>query len=393
MDMVGPLPETSDGFTQLLTVIDHFSKFAFARPLKNVTANTIAKELYLLFCQEGVPSVLISDQGVQFTAELTTALTTLFGVDQRFSTTYHPQTNGITERFNQTLKAQLAIQIQHNQTDWDIFVPMVVASYNNTVHESTRETPFFIARGRDTHLPVDLVLGIERADNFDTMPICFDGAARNIQEIIQEVRDFSHNARVSQKHHFDASHTRASFKLNDRVWLHTPRTEPGESSKLTAFWSGPFRIISINDANAVIINLSNPDDTRTVNVARLKFDYEFVPRSSTTSSEVTSTSPAEFDIVSILDERRVNGQEQYLVKWKGFSRKYNSWVNREDLLADDLLQKFQVKQLAGKAAKREQTQPRSPVRSTRRRVNSLTSASPEALTRETVQHRVKNNNA
>src|SRR5206468_2489287 len=66
---------------------------------------------------------------------------------------YHPQTNGLTERFNKTLLEMLSMYVSKQQGDWDEYLPYVVHAYNTSVHVSTGETPFYLTRGHDARQP------------------------------------------------------------------------------------------------------------------------------------------------------------------------------------------------------------------------------------------------
>ena len=69
---------------------------------------------------------------------------------------FHPQTNGITERFNKTLMEMLSMFVSSHQKDWDEYLPYVVHAYRTSVHDSTRESPFYLMHGRDARMPSNI---------------------------------------------------------------------------------------------------------------------------------------------------------------------------------------------------------------------------------------------
>ena len=86
--------------------------------------------------------VLISDQGREFVNQVQTELFQLTGVEHRISTAYHPQTNSLTERFNQTLQTSLLKVVNDEQNDWDEHLPAILFAYRSSVQKATKLTPF-----------------------------------------------------------------------------------------------------------------------------------------------------------------------------------------------------------------------------------------------------------
>ena len=95
-----------------------------------------------LFLIMGLPAVIITDQGQEFHNEVNRHLMTTFGIKHRLTTPYHPQANGLDERYNQTLVNAVAKFAQEDRDRWDEKLPEVVYAYNTAVQESTKHTPF-----------------------------------------------------------------------------------------------------------------------------------------------------------------------------------------------------------------------------------------------------------
>lgn len=102
MDIVGPLPKTKRGHEYVLVVSDYATRYPEAIPLRRFTAVTVAEELMQLFARYGVPEEILTDQGTNFSAQLLKELYHLIGVKPIRTTPYHPQTDGLVERFNHT---------------------------------------------------------------------------------------------------------------------------------------------------------------------------------------------------------------------------------------------------------------------------------------------------
>uniref|UniRef100_A0A8C5MTK0 Gypsy retrotransposon integrase-like protein 1 n=1 Tax=Leptobrachium leishanense TaxID=445787 RepID=A0A8C5MTK0_9ANUR len=142
VNIIGPLPRPSaTGKRYILTVVDYATRYPEAVPLSNIQADTIADALLRVFSQVGFPREILSDQGSQFTAELTQQLWRLCGVKALHSTPYHPQTNGLCERFNGTLK-QLIRAFTQERKDWEKYLSHLLFAYQEVPQESTGFSPF-----------------------------------------------------------------------------------------------------------------------------------------------------------------------------------------------------------------------------------------------------------
>ena len=156
MDYCGPFPTTPEENRYVLCLTDYFTKFVTAVPLPTcsavVTAEAIFKEH---ICRYGVPKTIISDQGSSFKNQLMESLSKWLGFHHILCTTYHPQSNGLTERFNATFVIQLAKLTDRESNNWDQFLHSIVFAYNTGQHSSTNFSPFELLYGRQANLPTD----------------------------------------------------------------------------------------------------------------------------------------------------------------------------------------------------------------------------------------------
>ena len=130
------------GYRYVLTVIDTFTKYAWAVPLKTKDAAGIVEAMEGLFAEEGPPAVLQSDNGTEFKNAEMAALAEEHGVRQVFGAPYRPQSQGCVERFNQTLKRFLwGHMTRYNTNVWADVLPLLVDNYNHVIHDSTGIAP------------------------------------------------------------------------------------------------------------------------------------------------------------------------------------------------------------------------------------------------------------
>jgi len=143
VDFITQLPE-SQGQTQIMVVVDHFTKMAYFIALAtNATAkdvvDTFLKEVCKLY---GLPSEIVSDIDANFLGEFWESLCKALGIKRQMSTAYHPQTDGQTERTNPVLEGYLRNFVNYDQNDWYQLLPLAEYAYNNSKASAHKLTPF-----------------------------------------------------------------------------------------------------------------------------------------------------------------------------------------------------------------------------------------------------------
>ena len=155
MDLLGPFTTTESGSTNILVITDRFSKVAQVTPLSSTTAPAVANAFVTHWViPYGIPSYLLTDNAPQFVAKFSEAVCLLLGLKHVTTTAYHPQGNGQTERYEQTLATRLRIFIDRDNKSWDRLIQPVTYAYNSQVHRTTNETPFSLVLTRP---PADVV--------------------------------------------------------------------------------------------------------------------------------------------------------------------------------------------------------------------------------------------
>ena len=158
LDLLGPFPESRNRNKYVLSIVDQFTRWVELFPIKNMEAITIAKVFVNEFVSRyGLSRQILTDQGRQFESMLFKEICVLMDIDKKRNTSFHPQTNGIQERFNRTIEDMLSKFVSANQRDWDEYLPLLLLAYRSSVHESTKQTPYMMFFGRHALLPVDLL--------------------------------------------------------------------------------------------------------------------------------------------------------------------------------------------------------------------------------------------
>uniref|UniRef100_A0A6G5AC59 RNA-directed DNA polymerase n=1 Tax=Rhipicephalus microplus TaxID=6941 RepID=A0A6G5AC59_RHIMP len=159
IDLYGPLPYSSSGNRWIIVGVDHLTRYAETAALPAATAHEVALFILRSFIlRHGAPRELLSDRGRVFLSEVIQAILAECNIIHRKSTAYHPQTNGLTERFNRTLGDMLRMYTSSDHTNWDAVLPFVTFAYNTATQATTGFPPFFLLYGREPSHPLDTIL-------------------------------------------------------------------------------------------------------------------------------------------------------------------------------------------------------------------------------------------
>ena len=209
------VPTSCQNHRYILVIQDYFTKWAEAIPLPNQTAATITRELVKVFSNYRLPEILHSDQGRNFESTLLQQTLDAFGITKSGTTAYHPQGDGMVERFNRSLLQMLRAYVSH-EADWEKFHPLVMFAYCTSVHTSTGASPFELMFGRNAQTP--------------PLPA---GYAQNTSSYQEQLRcklsklyDFVETHMIDAAHHQQRSYNQhvqqRSFQVGDTVWLDLP---------------------------------------------------------------------------------------------------------------------------------------------------------------------------
>ncbi|GFV19230.1 retrovirus-related Pol polyprotein from transposon 412 [Trichonephila clavipes] len=159
IDLLGRFPKSAHGNKWIIVCTDYSTRYAITKALPTAEVDEIAKFLLEeIVLRHGAPRVIITDRGAVFRSRLVSSLVDLCNIDHRFTTAYHPQTNGLTERFNKTLADMLSMYVDVEQKNWDEILPFVTFAYNTAKQETTGFTPFYLLHGREAETTLDTML-------------------------------------------------------------------------------------------------------------------------------------------------------------------------------------------------------------------------------------------
>ncbi|GJZ86790.1 putative reverse transcriptase domain-containing protein, partial [Tanacetum coccineum] len=156
MDFMTKLPRTSSGHDTIWVIVDRLTKSAHFLPMREDYKMERLARLYLneIVARHGVPISIISDRDSRFTSRFWQSMQEALGTRLDMSTAYHPQTDGQSERTIQTLEDMLRACVLDFRGSWDVHLPLVEFSYNNSYHSSVRCAPFEALYGRKCRSPI-----------------------------------------------------------------------------------------------------------------------------------------------------------------------------------------------------------------------------------------------
>ena len=256
VDFVGPIYKSSQGNQYIFTVKDAFSRWVEAFPMKEATANNAAFCLETqIFPRFGLPQRIHSDCGSQFTSNFWKQLGEQLNIKISYTTPYHPQSNGMVERFHRDLGKMLAATNKGGSEDWEQGLPAALMALRSAKSRTTNLSPYSILFGREMSLPLDLIFALP---DKDTEHIT-DAKARafTIRKRINRAYECAiiHAHRAVERQRRSYHQDKQYFTVGQKVWLYTPKTFDRGPTKLKTRWSGPWTVCA-PPGNEIMIRIS-----------------------------------------------------------------------------------------------------------------------------------------
>jgi hypothetical protein len=379
VDMITGLPKTARGYNAIIVFVDRLTKMVHICP---TTENLTSKEFAEMFIQNvirlhGCPESVVSDRGSIFTSKFEKAFLKGIQCTPAFSSAYHPQSDGQTERANQVLEQVLRSYASLDHAEWDTFLPMAEFAMNNAPNDATKQTPFILNYGVNprhpdiTKLTKAHLAGLElhatkakttRTKANTAMQQCFRDMRSDIPAAFQFTQAMNKAVQHTQLL-LQAARSRMinmtnpkrqptiPFSVGDKVMLSTKNiriVHPG-CNKLLPRWAGPFTIT--NQINPVAFRLDLPDTMNIHDVfhSSLLKPYKHDPmRTDGEHPPLIIDGQEEFEVEALIGRRsktistkkakhapggkKRTTRWEYLVVWKGYGHEHNEYVPEQELL-------------------------------------------------------------
>ena len=356
VDFIVELPRSRD-MTTIMVVVDRLTKMAHFIPLRCLPTSAIAADSFIthVFRLHGFPNSIVSDRGSQFTSDFWKRLCNLLDINHSLSTANHPQTDGQTERVNAILEQYLRCFINSRQNNWVDLLPFAEFAYNNTLQQSTKQSPFFANYGFHPKFN-PIIPSVDK-------PTTVDQRIIEINENMNLLKENLNKAKETYKYYADKRRLEApSFEIGKKVWLLKESTNSGPKKKLSPQMIGPFEIIE--KVSPVSFKLKLPKKMRChpvfhVSLLEPYYDFEGFERSMRRKKNLHLYP----DLVQripekIHNDKIIDGTKHYLLSWKGFDDNERSWVSTDQISDKQLIQEYEnqiIKKRKSKKSRKNST--------------------------------------
>jgi len=341
LDILCGFSETKAGHTSVVVFTDRLTKRAWIEPCNDsVSARDVALLFFRsVFRSQGMPRVLLSDNGPQFASTFWQEFFGLLKTDIRLTSSYHPQSNGGSERFNRTLLEALRSYVSARQKDWDEYLIHFEFAYNNSLNPSTGFSPFVLTYAQSPRAPwtaLDQSI-LDGMDNVAARNLGFD-IVRNVQQ----ARDALHaQAQAFRERHAQQCKPH-KYSVGDEVLLSTENVKLRVPCyKLGPRFVGPFRILELLGRNAVRIQPTGIYKALhdKINIEHLRPYYRRAPEVGVSSVStqrqpllVEAQGHTWYEVDEIMSHRGLAGPHQScLVRYKGFDDSHDQWLPRRQI--------------------------------------------------------------
>ena len=282
IDLIGEIkPPSSSGHKYILTLVDHATRWAEALPLKSIDTPTVAEALLSIFTRLGFPKEVLSDNGTRLTSQVMKEVYRISGIKGLYTSVYHPQSNGASERFNGVLKKMLKRMASEQPRMWDRYLNPILFAYRAAEHKSMGFSPFQLMYGREVRGPLHILRdSLEGKVAQDPEVTTTYEYVLNLQDRLAETlklarEELAKSHRLNAKY-FNSKAKVRSFQPGDKVLLLLPT----HSNKLLAQWQVPYDILkSVSKVNYMVNVRGEPKVYHTNMIKRFTPDPNNPPTS------------------------------------------------------------------------------------------------------------------
>jgi hypothetical protein len=319
MDLTFGFPEVN-GFHGFLNIVEYLSGYVYTIPIITKTDDEICLLVWNYICIFGPPRIILTDQGNEFNNHLLNFLLNKIKVHHLITSAYNPRVDGKVERYNYLIAESLrkCMDGESDKTKWVQWLSFVTLAFNSKFHTRTGFTPYELIFGRKMNTFESWHADPE-VDEAESLANRSAEIKRMVEESHVSAIDRIKQAQVSQKKQQDNNQNVQfeQLEVGSIVYVKTM----GIQSKMAPRYRGPFKVVQVTtNGNYILENTLGERMFDTYPLSRLKVIKEGDEESQ---QQV-------FRVQKIIEHRAVGDDFEYLVKWKDFSNKHNSWEKKEN---------------------------------------------------------------
>lgn len=253
IDVIGPLPRSRKNNKYILVVGDYFTRWMEAFPIPHQRAEKVAEKIVKEFVTRfGTPLEIHSDQGSNFESDLFKEVCKLLQVTKTRTTPYHPSSNGLIERFNQTLQKMIRSYVDNNPKEWDTYIEILMAAYRSTIHPATGFSPNMMMMGREVNIPINIIYPLPKEESPQNGIEYVANLREKMEEMYKIARENLGKAANRQKIDYDSRIWENSYSIGSLVYKLKPYHRKFEPP-----WSGPYVVVAIKSPSVYKIQHKN----------------------------------------------------------------------------------------------------------------------------------------
>ncbi|XP_078504379.1 uncharacterized protein LOC144762951 [Lissotriton helveticus] len=244
MDLIGPLPRTKKGFQHILVVVDYATRFPEAFPLSVANSKQVGDKMIELFSRVGFPKEILTDQGTPFVSKLMREICSTLHIHQIRTSVYHPQTDGLVERYNRTIKSTLRKMMEVSGSDWDKMLPLALYAIRIQKQSSLGVSAFELLYGRQPRSLLEMTRDAWVNEQNEEVTATLDYATA-LKSNLGKVRELAMGhllvSQTSQKRAYDRGKKWRQLQVGDWALV----LLPSSSHKFKAEWMGPYKVVEV----------------------------------------------------------------------------------------------------------------------------------------------------
>ena len=244
MDTYGDIPMDQEGNKYILVFVDAFTRYAKFVPVPDKSAETVAKAFHKEWsCMYGPPLALVSDNGTEYVNSVMDALTKMTGIDHRKTSPYHPQSNGKCERVNPTVREYIRSFVDWRNNHWSICLPELNFSYNTSIHQGIRMSPFEVVYNYQPRYPGFENLNGLQEKFYSELDSDGEEIIRNTELVRTFAADQSEKYQTQWNRRMNRFRRDPVYRVGDKVMFYAPerdsRRRDVKGRKYINPWVGP----------------------------------------------------------------------------------------------------------------------------------------------------------
>ncbi|RXN04057.1 gypsy retrotransposon integrase 1-like protein [Labeo rohita] len=252
MDLIGKLTPTESGYQYICVMVDYFTKWPEAYPLKSKSAADVTECIIDFFYKFGALKRLLTDQGREFVNKVNYSVCEKLGIMRSLCSPYHPQTNGLVEKLNGTIQRSLTKMVGEKPSSWDQHLKATLFALRTKKQITTKYSPYYLMFGREARypceVPSDYEVSHEKVEAMVEKEAFSDGSIqhkkcmKSVQINIQKSQDKLRKRKMERGHD-------DSFVVGDKVLVRNKRQECRKGGEMDKDMLGPFSIVNTDGKN------------------------------------------------------------------------------------------------------------------------------------------------